>query len=161
MEALNSVVVMGVSGCGKSTLGRELAERLGGRFLEGDAYHPEANRSRMEAGVPLTDEDRIPWLESLNRELRNEAGGGIPVLACSALKRHYREILRQGLSRCVFVYLHGDYETIRRRMESREHFMPSSLLRSQFKTLEEPEDAIVVSVELPLEAQVAVVLKAL
>lgn len=157
----SSIVVMGVSGCGKSTLGRELAERLGGRFLEGDEYHPEENLARMSAGKPLRDSDRKPWLERLNRDLREGAKEGSQVLACSALKRSYREILQRGLDDCVFVYLQGSYETLHRRMENREHFMPPELLQSQFDTLEEPEDAIVVPVELPLEEQVEAVLRSL
>jgi carbohydrate kinase (thermoresistant glucokinase family) len=137
------VVVMGVSGSGKSTVGALLAERLGVEFLDADAYHPPANVARMAAGVPLTDDDRRPWLERLNAELRNRKDA---VLACSALKESYRRALAQGID-CRFAHLRGPIELIRARMQERRHrYMPASLLESQFATLELPAHAIEVDI---------------
>src|SRR5260221_7925551 len=134
------IVVMGVSGAGKTTVGRLLAERLGVEFLEGDRYHPPANIAKMQSGEPLTDADRLPWLEILARELaaRRAAGKGV-VLACSALRRLYRDILRAGHDDVVFVFLQAHQAVIQRRLdERREHFMPASLLESQLLALETP-----------------------
>ncbi len=133
------IVVMGVSGCGKSTVGAAIAERLSGHFADGDDFHPVQNVQRMSQGIALTDEDRLPWLSSLNQHLsvkRNDSG--INVIACSALKRAYRDILRRDAS-VLFVHLYGDFDVIRLRSEAREnHFMNTSLLQSQFDTLELP-----------------------
>jgi len=138
------VIVMGVSGAGKSTIGRALAERLGYPFLDADEFHPPQNVAKMASGMPLTDADRAPWLDSLNRRL-----SGMPdaVLACSALKDAYRRRLAQGLVDCRFVHLRGDIELIRARLQARQHrYMPASLLESQFATLEPPRDAIEVDI---------------
>lgn len=135
---------MGVSGAGKSTVGRALAERLGYPFLDADEFHPPQNVAKMASGTPLTDADRTPWLDALNRRL-----GGMPdaVLACSALKASYRERLAQGLAGCRFVHLRGNIEVIRKRLAARQHrYMPASLLESQFATLEPPRDAIEVDI---------------
>ncbi|NDV02381.1 gluconokinase [Pseudoroseicyclus tamaricis] len=131
------VVVMGVSGCGKSTLGADLAQLLGGRFIEGDALHPEANRAKMAAGIPLTDEDRWPWLDRVAGVLASEEP---PVIAaCSALKRAYRDRLRAGAGPLTFLWMDGSYELIVGRMALRKgHYMPTSLLQSQFEALEPP-----------------------
>lgn len=138
------VIIMGVSGCGKSTLGPLLAHRLGYPFLDADEFHPAANVAKMAAGTPLTDDDRRPWLENLNAMLKDKDSA---VLACSALKRSYREILARDLPRCTFVYLNGSLELIRSRLAERKHrYMPASLLESQFATLEPPQDAIEVDV---------------
>jgi len=138
------VIVMGVSGSGKSTLGALLAEHLGVPFLDADEFHPPANVAKMAAGTPLTDADRRPLLESLNAMLR---GKDSAVLACSALKRSYREILARDIPRCTFVFLNGSLELIRSRLAGRKHrYMPASLLESQFATLEQPQDAIEVDV---------------
>ena len=135
---LPSLVVMGVSGTGKSTVGRELSRRFGLGFMEGDDHHPQANIDKMAAGVPLTDEDRWPWLEDLGVLL--VASVAEPVaLTCSALKRSYRDVLRDGAGQrqVFFVHLHGDRDTLLPRMSARErHFMPASLLDSQLDTLE-------------------------
>jgi gluconokinase len=137
------VVVMGVSGSGKSTVGALLAERLGVEFLDADEFHPPANVAKMAAGVPLTDEDRAPWLQRLNAELRKRKD---VVMACSALKESYRRTLAQGVD-CRFVHLRGPIELIRARMQERRHrYMPASLLESQFATLEPPADAIAVDI---------------
>ena len=127
----------GVAGVGKSTIARRLADDLELELAEGDDFHPPANIAKMSAGRPLTDEDRWPWLEALADWTAHErAAGRSTVLTCSALKRAYRDILRRPDPHTFFVHLEGDEELLRERMESREHFMPASLLRSQFDTLE-------------------------
>jgi len=141
------VIVMGVSGCGKSTIGQLLAHRLGYPFVDADELHPPGNVAKMAAGTPLTDADRRPWLELLNKKLRGHENA---VLACSALKESYRQILSQGLAECRFVHLRGSMELIRARMEKRQHrFMPASLLESQFATLEPPAGALAVDIAQP------------
>ena len=147
------VVVMGVSGTGKTTLGALLARRIGCRFIDADDFHPPANVAKMAAGTPLTDEDRRPWLDRLNVELRTAAsrGEGL-VLACSALKQSYRDLLGEGLAQCAFIYLRGEIDLIRERAKARRHrYMPASLLESQFATLEPPARAIEVDVAQPVE----------
>lgn len=142
-------MIMGVSGCGKSTIGRMLAETLSLPFFDGDDFHPEKNIEKMSKGEPLNDEDRYIWLEALNTlGIRQQNKGG--VIACSALKESYRDILEKGLDpKPVWVYLEGSYESILKRLEQRsEHFMPATLLRSQFDTLEPPKNAIRISIEL-------------
>jgi len=142
------VVLMGVSGAGKTTIGTALAASLGCDFLDGDDWHPSANVAKMAAGRPLEDEDRWPWLERLNAELRaREACGRSAVLACSALKEKYREALARGLPRVELVFLHGSFERIRERLAARQHrYMPPALLESQFLALEPPQRAIRVDV---------------
>jgi gluconokinase len=138
------IVVMGVSGSGKTTIGERLAQRLGYPFLDADEFHPPANVAKMAAGTPLTDNDRRPWLENLNAMLKSKDRA---VLACSALKRSYREILARDIPRCTFVYLNGNLELIRSRLAERKHrYMPASLLESQFAALEPPQDAIEIDV---------------
>ena len=134
-------VVMGVSGCGKSTVGAQLAVALGLEFLEGDTLHSPANVARMADGVPLTDADRQAWLQTLAERIRAArfAGRGL-VLSCSALKRAYRDILRQGAPDLHIVHLQGSYEVLAARMAARSgHYMPTSLLVSQLETLEAPD----------------------
>lgn len=130
------VVVMGVSGVGKSTVGRVLARRLAVPYADGDDLHPEANIAKMAAGRPLTDEDRLPWLEAVGHWLaqHDERGG---VMSCSALKRSYRDVLRVAAPRTYYLHLTGDSELIGSRIRHRDdHFMPASLLESQQQTLE-------------------------
>jgi gluconokinase len=143
-------LIMGVAGCGKTTIGRALAARLGWAFYDADDYHPPQNIAKMSDGIPLTDEDRAGWLVSLHRLivdcLQNDRPG---VLACSALKQAYRQVLLAGTGGVQVVYLRADYELCYRRLAGRSgHFMPVSLLASQFETLEEPADALVVDAGL-------------
>ena len=151
------VLVMGVSGAGKSTIGPALAAALGWPCLDADDYHPPENVAKMAAGTPLTDADRAPWLEKINRELRKqEAGGKSAVLCCSALKEAYRKVLRSGIGDFRVVYLMGAPELIRRRIAGRQHrYMPASLLDSQLATLEPPADAIELNVAHSVEHNVA------
>jgi gluconokinase len=157
------IVLMGVSGTGKTAVGTRLARALGGEFVEGDDYHPPANVEKMRSGVPLDDADRQPWLETLSREIGKwlDAGKTV-VLACSALKQHYRDILKAGRAGVRFVHLEGDKDLIRSRLAKRRgHYMPASLLDSQFAALEEPRDAITVSVEATPDEIVAEIVKQL
>ena len=153
------VLVMGVSGSGKNTIGEPLARRLGWKFIDGDDYHPPENVKKMASGIPLQDEDRWPWLDRLNALLKKEPQA---VIACSALKESYRRRLLAGLPNYRIVYLRGSFELIRGRVEARRHrYMPASLLRSQFDTLEPPQDAIEVDVSLDVEASLSAILAAL
>jgi gluconokinase len=142
------VVVMGVAGCGKSTVGPLVAAALGGEFAEGDQFHPPENVAKMSRGEPLTDADRLPWLEKMAEAIRAWRAQARPtVLACSALRQRYRDILSGGDGNVRFVYLRGSETTIGARLSARRgHFMPPTLLKSQFETLEEPHDAIVADV---------------
>ncbi|HEV7649229.1 MAG TPA: gluconokinase [Actinophytocola sp.] len=129
------VVVMGVTGSGKTTVAAALARRLGLPFADADGFHSAANVAKMAAGVPLDDEDRGPWLRAIGEWLATQDGGG--VVSCSALKRAYRDSLRERAPDAFFVHLHGDRETVRRRVAGRPgHFMPASLVDSQFAALE-------------------------
>lgn len=149
------IVVMGVSGSGKSTVGAALAQRLGVPFEDADDLHPPANIAKMSAGIPLDDDDRRPWLETIGRWLaaHDEDGG---VISCSALKRSYRDQLRAHAARAVFVHLHGTREVVARRQAGRPgHFMPASLLDSQFATLEplaDDEAGVVIDVDQTVDA---------
>ena len=142
-------VIMGVSGAGKSTIGELLADGLGCHFYDGDDFHPPANIQKMEQGIPLTDQDREPWLESLRGLIENYiAQGRQAVVACSCLRAHYRQQLGVGSAGVQFIFLQGEMDLIKSRMKRRKnHFMPSDLLKSQFAVLEPPEDAIVVNVD--------------
>jgi gluconokinase len=131
-------VVMGVSGCGKSTVGNALAQASGVPYIEGDQFHPEANVAKMSAGIPLNDEDRADWLLALQAQIRDarQRNAGL-VVSCSALKRRYRDLLRQGDPALRFAHLNGAKELIAARMQARVgHYMPTSLLDSQFRDLE-------------------------
>lgn len=152
-----AVVVMGVSGSGKSTIGRRLAGRLGFDFEDADGYHPPANVAKMAAGIPLDDDDRWPWLAQLQSLIAERlAEDRSLVLACSALKRSYREVLAAPGSATApvhFVYLRGDYDTLLERMRRRQrHYMKADMLASQYRDLEEPADAVVVDVGLNVGA---------
>jgi gluconokinase len=146
------LIVMGVSGSGKSTVGGLLASKLHWEFEDADWFHPASNIEKMHKGVPLTDDDRFPWLDAVAAWIdATRQSGGHGVIACSALKRRYRDILIGDRSDVRLVYLQGDEGLIARRIATRhEHFMPSSLLHSQFEALEEPgpdESPVVVSIE--------------
>jgi gluconokinase len=152
------VVAMGVSATGKTAVGTELAARLGYHFVEGDSHHPVANIQKMESGVPLTDEDRMPWLQALAGLLARARAENRPtVLTCSALRRSYRDVLRSAVpdDDVFFLHLHAPFEVLEKRMAERtKHFMPPSLLQSQFDTLEPLQDdevGVVVDVTPPLE----------
>lgn len=142
-------ILMGVSGSGKSLIGGMLARELDLPFYDADDFHPASNVDKMSSGTPLTDEDRKPWLESLARHIREWNGEGGAVLACSALKNSYRDLLRGNRDEDVtFIYLKGSKSLIAGRMAQRDdHFMPEGLLDSQFEALEEPEHAITVSID--------------
>jgi gluconokinase len=144
---------MGVSGCGKSTIAAMLAERLALEYVDADWLHPKANVEKMQRGIPLDDEDRWPWLRAIAARMAElRANGRGCVVACSALKRAYRDVLRDGGEDVCFVHLHGPAEAIAPRLSGRDgHFMPATLLASQFAALEPPqadERALLVSVAL-------------
>ncbi|TMH17240.1 MAG: gluconokinase [Betaproteobacteria bacterium] len=167
------VVIMGVCGCGKTSVGQALANRLGWQFFDADDFHPPANVAKMATGVALTDEDREPWLDRLATEMRAvDQQRRHAVLACSALKESYRQRIARGLqepgpegdggAEFRIVYLKGDAKTIEPRLALRSgHFMPSSLLASQFAALEEPDDAMVIDIRQTTEAQAAQIAAAL
>ncbi|MGO0577834.1 gluconokinase [Ornithinimicrobium panacihumi] len=135
------LVVMGVSGNGKSTIGEQFVQHLGWPFAEGDDFHPQANIDKMSSGQPLDDEDRWPWLRALaDWTAEHDARGQSTIMSCSALKRSYRDLLREGGEGVFFVHLVGDPEVILERMAHREHFMKPAMLQSQLDTLEPLED---------------------
>ena len=158
--AANRWVIMGVCGCGKSTVGAALAQAFGVAFLEGDAYHPAPNVIKMSAGIPLTDDDRADWLQTLAREIAaaRERGVGV-VVSCSALKRRYRDLLRQADPGLRFAHLQGPRGMIAARMQTRiGHYMPITLLDSQLRDLEplQPGEAgITLDITQPPETLVA------
>ena len=149
------IILMGVTGCGKTTVGKLLAEQLGWEFYDADDFHPEANVEKMRAGIALTDDDRMPWLQSLadlintaHKDQRNI------VLACSALKERYRDTLRHELKPVIFIYLKGGFELIKSRLEARKgHYMDPALLKSQFAALEEPPMDGAICVDISPEPQ--------
>jgi gluconokinase len=155
------VIVMGVSGSGKTRVGKSLAEHLGWDFFDADDLHPSENVTKMAQGLPLSDADRLPWLERLNalisESLKAGRSGG---LSCSALKESYRRILLAGNSDVQIIYLKGSFELIRARMARRKgHFMKANMLRSQFNDLEEPAGVISVDVDRPVADIVSEILK--
>jgi gluconokinase len=163
MRTTAPVIVMGVAGCGKTTFGELLAERLGLDYVEADVFHPRANVAKMASGQPLNDEDRFPWLVTIGDRLRASADTGI-VVSCSALKRSYRDQLRAAAPRAWFVHLDLDQATAMRRVAARpDHFMPASLVASQFAVLEplDGEAGVVVDATNTPERILAFVLAAL
>ena len=161
--ALPAIVVMGVSGSGKSHAGTALARACGVDFVEGDALHPATNIAKMSAGIPLDDTDRRPWLEAIAAAIAAHRGQGV-VVACSALRRAYRDVLRQADPALRLVYLRVPRDELARRMRERPHFMPPALLDSPLATLEEPaadERAIVLEAGDDLAATVAMAVRAL
>jgi len=162
-DQARGVVLMGVAGSGKTAVGMRVAEKLNWLFLDADNFHPAANIEKMSHGIPLTDEDRVPWLERLRDELRRQiASGHSVILACSALRESYRRILREEPLPPQFVYLDVDAETIRERLSHRSaHFFPKELMNSQFAALEKPKDAIVIDARKPIESVVEAVVHAI
>lgn len=144
------VVVMGVSGCGKSTVGKALAEKHDCKFYDGDNFHPAENIAKMSNGIPLDDSDRRPWLLRLRDLIREHlTQGKDAVIACSALKHNYRDVLREGNVGVKFVFLQGDFDLIWARMQARDnHYMDADMLQSQFDVLEPPssDEALILSV---------------
>jgi gluconokinase len=154
-------LIMGVSGSGKSTVARALAQKLGWDFFDADDFHPPANIAKMTAGIPLDDSDREPWLVALNEQLLSTLQAGHhPVLACSALKEKYRAKLLHDIDGVAIIHLKGNYDLIWSRMSAREeHYMKPAMLQSQFDSLEEPADALVLDVSTPLEQMVDTIIE--
>lgn len=144
------IILMGVSGAGKTTVGTRLSEALGWEFFDGDAFHPAANIDKMAAGIPLTDEDRWPWLRAIHDFIHERLMTNTPaVVACSALKAAYREVLLDGNEGARLVYLKGSYDLIRHRLKVRtDHFFDAELLDTQFAALEEPDPDDVLTIEV-------------
>ncbi len=157
------LVVMGVSGAGKSTVGRALAERFGRPFLEGDDFHPAASIRKMASGEPLTEADREPWLQRIGDAIaRAQRAGQSPIVACSALSRASRRVLRARHPELVFVHLAGERSVFEARLRARSgHFMPASLLDSQLETLQEPQDALRIDASEPVPVIVERIARAL
>jgi gluconokinase len=155
------ILLMGVSGSGKTTVGTRLADALGWTFADGDDFHPAENVDKMRRGEPLTDADRWPWLEAIRDFVAERLATDAPaVVACSALKAAYREVLLDGNPGAELVYLRGEYALIRERMEARaDHFFDAAMLDSQFEALEEPapDEALVVDIDAPPDAIVATI----
>ena len=154
------LLLMGPMGCGKTAIGKMLAEKLGWAFYDGDDFHPKKNVEKMRAGIALTDEDRRAWLEKLHanirRWLRDKQNS---ILACSALKQAYRDILGVNQDTVKTVYLKGSYELLRERIEGRQHpYMDKNLLRSQLETLEEPSDGLTVDISATPETIVCIIM---
>ncbi|EGD73397.1 gluconokinase [Salpingoeca rosetta] len=147
------VVVMGVSGCGKTTVAAHLAQELGCEWVDGDGFHPQSNIAKMRSGTPLTDADRIPWLLNINKYMKRWVAAGKPgVVACSALKKVYRDVLAADIrGQVLFVHLQGPFNLILRRMKQRQgHFMPAALLQSQFDALEPPDPDVEACINLDI-----------
>jgi|SRR5437764_11149000 len=144
------IYIMGVSGSGKTTVGKKLSAKTGLPFFDGDDFHSSSNRKKMQAGHPLNDEDRKAWLHRINELAKDQVKTGGAIIACSALKEKYREVLSMGISGSViWIFLQGSYELIRKRLEARkDHFMPASLLASQFEALEVPSDALNIDIAI-------------
>jgi gluconokinase len=156
------ILLMGVSGAGKSAVGSALEERHGIPFVDGDELHPRDNIAKMAAGIPLIDEDRLPWLRAIRNVLQSySAAGASAVVACSALKESYRRLLLDGLPEVRLVYLRGTREVLEQRLAGREdHFFDPRLLDSQLEALEEPRNAITIDIAADLEEVTAAVASA-
>ncbi len=159
----NVIILMGVSGCGKTSVGRALSAKTGWPFYDGDDFHPPENIAKMSKGIPLNDDDRAPWLARLYDLIAEQlAQGQSAILACSALKRKYRDQLREGNKGVVFVHLKGDFDLIWSRMAGRQtHYMKASMLQSQFDALEAPDtnEALVVDISADVNSIAGVILQ--
>ena len=155
------VVVMGVAGSGKTTVGRSLARHLGWDFYDADSFHPAENISKMANGIPLQDADRAPWLASLHALISTSVKDNQPaVLACSALKKSYRQKLLKGNEDVLVVYLKGSYDLIWSRISARQdHYMKPQMLQSQFEALEEPADALTIDISRSVDEIVQAIIK--
>jgi len=146
-------IVTGVSGCGKTTVSEALAKEIGASFYDGDQFHPPGNIAKMSSGIPLTDEDREPFLKAINAFIKEKLPSENIVIACSALKEKYRSILSEGIdpSQLIWIHLQGSFDVIYKRMTERKgHFMGADMLRSQFETYEEPTKGIIVNINQEL-----------
>lgn len=153
---------MGVSGCGKTTIGQALAKQLGLPYYDADDFHSLSNIDKMKHGIPLNDEDRMPWLTLLADNIKTWEAQGGAVLSCSALKESYRNLLASKSNKVTWVYLKGSFELILSRLEHREgHYMKSDLLQSQFETLEEPNYGIHISIENSTEDIISAIISKL
>ena len=141
------IYIMGVAGSGKTTIGKLLAAKTGIPFFDGDDFHPPQNKEKMKAGTPLDDEDRQQWLHQLHILAVEHSKLNGAIVACSALKQKYRDILADNISKTVWVFLQGNYDLIYDRMKQREHFMPARLLGSQFADLEIPNAALTIDIQ--------------
>ena len=151
-------IIMGVSGCGKSTIGKQLANKLAIPFHDGDDFHPATNVAKMQSGHSLNDDDRAPWLREINLFSKKKLDTSSMIIACSALKNKYRKLISDGIP-VTFIYLKGTKKLITDRLRHRkDHFMPVSLLDSQFEILEEPKNAVIVSIDQPIEELVKSIL---
>jgi gluconokinase len=159
--ATQVILLMGVSGSGKSTVGRALSATLGWPFYDGDEFHPPANVQKMGQGIPLTDADRLPWLQALHDLMADcLAQDKAAIIACSALKQAYRDILLDGNEGVQLVYLRGDYDLILSRMQARgNHFFKPELLASQFTALEEPGSCLTVDIARPIDEIISVIVQ--
>jgi gluconokinase len=160
MKKIHFVIVMGVSGCGKTSVGRAIAANLGWVFHDADAFHPPANVEKMAKGIPLSDSDRAPWLAVLHDMISSSLKQNQPgVLACSALKEHYRQQLMKDLDNIQLVYLKGSYDLIWSRMSARtDHYMKPEMLQSQFDTLEEPANALTIDISVSIDEIIGAIL---
>jgi gluconokinase len=163
MPEPRAIILMGVAGSGKTAVGSRVAKRLGWLFLDADDFHPPANVEKMKRGIAMDDNDRAPWLERMHSELRRQIREGHSVLlACSALKDSYREMLKDHLPEVRFVFLDVDRSTLLERLQKRQaHFFPKELLDSQLATLESPRDAFVVDANGPIEEVVTTIVAAI
>lgn len=159
MKPPNRIIIMGVSGAGKTTVGRLLADRIGGLFIDGDDLHPQTNVEKMKQGVALSDADRWPWLDKVAKVIQEHGDTKPLIVACSTLRRRYRRRLGDNFH---LVYLKGTSKEIARRLQDRhDHFMPMSLLESQFEALEEPNNALVLDLDQPPHAIAEKIVQAL
>ena len=155
-------IVMGVSGCGKTTIGNLLAREKQIPFFDADDFHPAANIKKMKGGTPLNDDDRLPWLQILSEKIKEWSEANGAVLACSALKKDYRNILQSKTKDVTIIWLDGSYELIKSRMQDRKgHYMPPGLLKSQFDALEPPNNAIKIDIDKKPETIVSEILEKL